>query len=309
MPACSAPGGRRQGDYCTSLEEIHMGLDTHGIRFLLNLRNAAISLGHCAVLGRPGLHVSSAELHHIIHQHDSSLSADRINAIWQNGGDHGFAESFLRYCGATQITCIDASSYEGSSLILNLNDPAPSDLHGRFDSVLDVGTLEHIFNIPMALANSMNILKVGGNLMIFTPCNNCMGHGFYQFSPELFYSLLSQANGFELKSIFCFETYPKAPWYRVTNPGVINARVELVNCLPAYLAVHAIKTSILPTRIPVVMQSDYLTRWATDQKKLLPTEHHIRQQLKAIAPGFFHRFLAMTRNIFRSRFSKPSFEL
>ena len=38
----------------------------------------------------------------------------------------------------------------------------------------------------------------GGVLYIATPANNHCGHGFYQFSPELFFSLLSPKNGFEI---------------------------------------------------------------------------------------------------------------
>jgi hypothetical protein len=34
-----------------------------------------------------------------------------------------------------------------------------------------------------------------------TPANNQMGHGFYQFSPELFFRVFSQENGYLLRAL------------------------------------------------------------------------------------------------------------
>jgi len=34
---------------------------------------------------------------------------------------------------------------------------------------------------------------------IHTPASNLCGHGFYQFSPELFYRALNATNGFEVE--------------------------------------------------------------------------------------------------------------
>jgi 2-polyprenyl-3-methyl-5-hydroxy-6-metoxy-1,4-benzoquinol methylase len=57
--------------------------------------------------------------------------------------------------------------------------------------VFDGGTLEHIFDYPTAIKNCMKMVKPGGHLLLTTPANNWFGHGFYQFSPELFYSFVS----------------------------------------------------------------------------------------------------------------------
>ena len=64
---------------------------------------------------------------------------------------------------------------------------------GQFDVVYDGGTLEHVFNFPVALRNAMELLRPGGRLFTIHTCaNNLCGHGFYQFSRELFYRTLSQ---------------------------------------------------------------------------------------------------------------------
>jgi hypothetical protein len=78
---------------------------------------------------------------------------------------------------------------------------------------LDGGTTEHVFNFPTALTNAMQMVETGGHLVIITGGNNFCGHGFYQFSPELFYRALSAENGFEMKRLIAAEV--GGNWYEV----------------------------------------------------------------------------------------------
>ncbi len=80
---------------------------------------------------------------------------------------------------------LDCSDYEHCDIVHDMNRPIDPSHHGTFDVVIDGGSLEHIFNFPVAVANCMNLVKVGGSVFIFTPANNHMGHGFYQFSPDV----------------------------------------------------------------------------------------------------------------------------
>jgi hypothetical protein len=79
---------------------------------------------------------------------------------------------------------LDASPYEGADTIHDMNTPVPEAWHGRYDVVIDSGSLEDIFNFPVAIANLANMLRVGGTIFVTTPANNLMRHGFYQFSPD-----------------------------------------------------------------------------------------------------------------------------
>src|SRR4051812_42760851 len=98
-----------------------------------------------------------------------------------------YADDFLKaFLGAQSVMSLDYSAFEDCDIVHDMNRPIDPSQHGTFDAVIDGGSLEHIFNFPGALANCMNLLKVGGSLFIFTPVNNHLGHGFYQFSPELF---------------------------------------------------------------------------------------------------------------------------
>src|SRR5262249_50656134 len=96
------------------------------------------------------------------------------------------------------VESIDFSNNEGATIVHDLGQPLPTDLHARFDLAVDGGTLEHVFNFPVAIANLMRLVKVGGIAYTNGPCNNLCGHGFYQFSPELMYRVFSASNGFEI---------------------------------------------------------------------------------------------------------------
>ena len=78
---------------------------------------------------------------------------------------------------------MDASDYEGCSIVHDLNNPLPEHLVGRYSLVLDSGTLEHVFDFPTALRNSLAAVRTGGHFVTIAPGNNQFGHGFYQFGP------------------------------------------------------------------------------------------------------------------------------
>ena len=148
-------------------------------------------------------------------------------------------EPFLRHLGARQVDSCDASAYEGATRVHDLNQPIPGDWDGTYDAVIDGGTLEHVFNFPTAIENCMRLVKPGGHLLLFTMANNCCGHGFYQFSPELFYAALSEENGFEVESMILHRVGPSARWLEVSDPRKIRSRVELVSFAPVQLLIRA----------------------------------------------------------------------
>jgi SAM-dependent methyltransferase len=173
----------------------------------------------------------------------------------------GFAEPLLRLLGAEHIASLDASPYEGSSVVHDMNVEIPDTLKSSFSAVIDAGTLEHIFDFPRAIKNCLEMVQQDGHLLLITPANNFMGHGFYQFSPELFFRVCSEGNGFELvRSIFC-EVDADARWYEVVDPAKARRRVELVNSRPAYLMILARKVREVPILAMAPQQSDYTVLW------------------------------------------------
>ena len=133
-------------------------------------------------------------------------------------GKDRFCEPMLEKLGAT-VDSVDANAFEGANIIHDLNRPMPVELQGRYDVVFDGGTLEHVFNFSTAMRGCLELPEVGGHFIMTSPANNQMGHGFYQFSPELFFRIFSEENGYELRAIFLVPTFSEAVGSRLkTQP-------------------------------------------------------------------------------------------
>jgi hypothetical protein len=108
------------------------------------------------------------------------------------------ARTFFHMLGIDDYHDLDASTAESPTLVHDLNTPAPAEWHGRFGTILDAGTLEHIFDLRSALANIVRLLRVGGTVMHISPLSGWVNHGFIQVSPCLFYDFY-QDNGFQVE--------------------------------------------------------------------------------------------------------------
>ena len=106
--------------------------------------------------------------------------------------------------GADSVHVLDLSEYEGADIIWDLNSPVPDDLHNQFDVVFDAGTLEHVFDLPTALASLVNMCSLGGIIILFNPSSGMVDHGFYSISPTLYYDYF-RANGFGDFSCYLLE--------------------------------------------------------------------------------------------------------
>jgi hypothetical protein len=244
-----------------------MGLDSQGARFLLYAKSLNVDFSRTAVIGRQGLHLRPSDLRRILQRFAFPTAEETVRSIFLNSD--GYAEEFLRYLGANETHSFDYSSYEGATHIHDMNQPIPGDLRGRYSMVLDGGSLEHVFNFPTALRNGMEMVRVGGHYLGITPTNNFTGHGFYQFSPELFFSAFTDANGYELISVIACEENPdpNAQWFAVRSPKQKNSRVGFVNSVPTYLFILAKRVSERAIFASIPQQSDYISTWKNPRWK------------------------------------------
>ncbi len=216
-----------------------MGLDSDGTKFLFAARAAGVSFQRTAMLGRQNFFPTVAHLQKLLERHTPGVSADQFLA-----DSEGYAEKLFEFFGAEEVIAIDNSDYEGAAVVADFNTPIDASLKNRFTALVDGGCLEHIFNFPQAITNCMEMLSVGGHFLGITPANNFCGHGFYQFSPELYFRMFSEPNGFIVRAIL---TKEKERWFRVIDPEEFGGRVELINNRAAYLFVLAQKIDDRPS--------------------------------------------------------------
>jgi hypothetical protein len=236
-----------------------MGFDVQGVKFLLSAHRSGVCFAKTATMGRQEMFIDPISLQRFLRCCGMAKSEAEVRRILAEAD--GFAEPLLKLLGAEHIGSVDASSYDGASVVHDMNLPIPDSLRSAFSVVIDAGTLEHIFNFPTAIKNCMEMVEEGGHLLLMTPANNFMGHGFYQFSPELFFRVCSEENGFEVGKIIVCEVDPDAQWYEVVDPVRARRRVELVTGRPAYLLIQARKARSVPILTVAPQQSDYTVLW------------------------------------------------
>ena len=235
-----------------------MGLDAKGAQFLLAARTLGVSFARSATIGRQRLFVTPSWLRRRLRACGIDLDAGGVARVFTAAD--GFAEPFLRVLGAERVVSLDASDYEGATRVVDLNGSLPADLEGAFSVVVDAGTLEHVFDFPVAVRSCMRMVEPGGHLLTVTVANNMAGHGFYQFSPELLYRVFSAENGFRVERMLVTEV-SSARWYEVSDPLAVGGRVQLRTYRPVYLCMAARRVADGPVLAAAPQQSDYVSAW------------------------------------------------
>ncbi len=132
--------------------------------------------------------------------------------------------------------------------------------------------------------------------MSVSPANNLLGHGFYQFSPELFYSVFTHDQGYELCRVVLYEKGSKEPIYAVRSPVEVRSRVTLINRQPTYIAVLARRTEIMTPFVTPPQQSDYMAQWNAskgndDRPQVVTARGGLVGLLKPFVPGPIKRLI------------------
>lgn len=238
-----------------------MGINRNSLKLLLHSKRF-VDFKNTLTIGKQSLFLNKKEL--------ESLLPNRV----LNESSLVLSDYLFKSFGAETIDSLDVSDYEGATILQDMNKPIPENLKNKFSVVFDGGSLEHIFNIPVALKNCMDLLKTGGHFIGITPTNNFVGHGFYQFSPELFYSVFCEKYGFKMLKMYFFIDGKYTNFYEVANPQKVHDRVILANSYPSYLFILAEKVSADNGIELCAQQSDYQnitwnTKGDTDKKNRL----------------------------------------
>ena len=232
-----------------------MGIMTSGLYSLIYAAEHGVNYKTTLMIGRQGIWLGE----------NTDYALKKIlksyNPVKPYTGKTDYAEDLFRYFGADTVDSLDYSDYEGATIIHDLNIPVVEALKNKYTCVFDCGTLEHVFNYPAAIKNCMDMTAINGHFILHTPANNQFGHGFYQFSPELFFSLLHERNGFSETKIYMQNNY--GHWFEVVDPRLINRRVDVCcsESVPSTMYIQSKKIAPVPEHL-TVLQSDYELIWS-----------------------------------------------
>jgi hypothetical protein len=263
-----------------------MGIDSHGLNFLRYAR-ARKPFGDTITLGRQGVSVIKPVLEELLgspYPHESETYCEEL---------------LTNYFGATRVESLDKSAYENATHICDFNEPLPGKLCQQYDTVVDMGTLEHIYNVPQAFKNCSQLCKRGGQILHVLPANNFCGHGLWQFSPELFFSLYCQRNGYRDTEVLLADLANDSKWYRVKEPTA-GQRVNVSSSTPLYVLVRTV-LSTADFSHAQIQQMHYVHEWGKGQPtvpRTTATSARFKAWLKK-APGV-HRSLVGAVNLYLS---------
>jgi len=221
-----------------------MGIDVHALQSLSWASRKANGLGRVATIGRQGIHVPAKDMQRLV-----SLPQDYQYP-------HYCEDLLLRAFGAERVDSFDNSDFEGCTFVADFNKQLVPP--GQYETVLDSGCMEHIYNVPQGMKNISAICADGGQILHYLPSNNLCGHGFWQFSPELFFSLYSEQNGYSETQVFMVDLNDETSWYEVIPPRG-GKRVMIWSDVPLYVLCRTVKRGGVSHES--VQQSDYVYLW------------------------------------------------
>ncbi|MFT5327511.1 MAG: 2-polyprenyl-3-methyl-5-hydroxy-6-metoxy-1,4-benzoquinol methylase [Planctomycetaceae bacterium] len=104
-----------------------------------------------------------------------------------------------------------------ADLKFDLNEPVGGEYSETFDMLLDIGSIEHVYDTRQAFTNHLGMVKTGGYICIHTPVSGYFRHGLHTFHPETVRESLRQ-NGCTV----CYEKF-------TTSSGQILLEADLKN--------------------------------------------------------------------------------
>ena len=216
-----------------------------------------------------------------------------------------YADTFFHALGAKGFDILDISDYENANLLHDLNIPIPQEYKNGYSTVIDVGTVEHVFDAVQAVKNIRDLCQVGGHVIMMNPANSWLGHGFYQFSPEFFFRAFDHVNGFRVIKIFLIKKkiFGHA-WYVLPDPLTEGRRGTIDTKKPCYIAVIAKKESDIELSNKP-QAADYEQVWGTKNLSRfgriyseLPHIPKLITEKILIKPLYMYRNRLLNRRIF-----------
>ena len=229
-----------------------MGIDNTAARMLLILRSLPdIDFGDVLTLGHQRSYISIRLQKRIAKE--LGVAKELLSQNYSDG--------FMKAIGIENLQILDISNYENATIIHDLNTPIPDSLRSQFSLVVDIGTSEHVYDVTQSLENLRELCKTQGHVLVVSPANNWLGHGFYQFSPELFFRAFDRESGFEIQSLYLIKKRIFGEsWYALDDPKNVGRRGTILTNKRCYIAVIATKSGSFNSIAPQ-QQSDYVSTW------------------------------------------------
>ena len=241
-----------------------MGISASAARVLLNQAAEKPFSGSVMQLGRQKIYFTYAEVERWSGESGVPISGDVLSTI-EDKESIVTDTDFFTMLGFDEVHSCDMSAYEGSTHIVDLNEPLPEELIGKYDTVFDGGTIEHVFDQRTVFKNIHDLLKTPGRIIHFSPGTHWVDHGFYMYSPLFFYEFYT-ANVFDIlvSQIWTVKKHASnsaGSWtFYDYTPGSLRWRMH---SFPGPMGVYFIAGKTEQTiRDKIPQQGEYVQKWS-----------------------------------------------
>ena len=194
-----------------------------------------------------------------------------------------YIDQLIHELGSESVESMDYSEYEGASLIHDLNESLPDPYVEKFSLVIDSGTCEHISDIKNAVSCVKSMVKNQGHVIMISPANNWLGHGYYQLSPEFAFQNFSQ--GFEIIGVYIsFKRMFSYRIFEIPNPIKVGRRLNINRKGIATLMFIARKSN--EPKKNSSNQSDYELAWQKSKSTNIQTSLPLKLKESTIYSAF-----------------------
>ncbi len=300
-----------------------MGISKGGAALLYELKKDHDLGGTVLQLGKQALYVEADQLPGIAARFGFAVDVDDVT-IDDSGEyvEHTYNDVvFFNKLGFETVTSLDFSDYEGADIVHDMNLPISDSLHETFDFVYDGGTLEHIFDFPQCLRNVHKLLRVGGVIAHASPSHNHVDHGFYMYSPTIFWDYY-HANNYNILKSYIFEYETEHTAYTAKDRLVYRYEPQAIEHLASggwgrkRLGIWFVAQKLPHSTCDIVpQQGRYMNTWsgisthdpyyhASHQSKILKCAKQILTSVPII--GILIRYLARGIRTFASNHLKQN---
>jgi len=182
-----------------------MGLGKQSLEIILNECKYKKISGDLLCIGKQTVHLDRMHTLRLFNKYN--FSTDMINSLFQNKKfdtitrhSHStlFDNDLFSSFSDAKYHCLDRSTYEGATIIHDMNTPINKDLHNRFDFIFNGSCMDNVFNPVSFIINTSNMLKTGGRI-VHIECATSAPGAYLMFSPEWFFSYYAVNNFYDCK--------------------------------------------------------------------------------------------------------------
>ena len=266
-----------------------MGINRACVRLLLNEARRCPFEGSLLELGKQDIYFTQEKLKKLAEMHKVKLK--NLNKT-KTSKEEDFKEIkyiddvfLFKALGFNDIESIDNSGYESADIILDLNKPVPKELHGKYDTIIDGGTLEHIFHLPNVLKNIHDMLKVGGRIIHIVPSASFyfIDHGLYMFSPTLFNDYyMSNKYSIEKSYVLTFDKFRMSEGFHNVYQYDRTLIEYLTRSNGNSAGIFFVATKNKESTSDVIPQQGmYVEKWSREQQVNEPEFNHYKDAKKS----------------------------